>query len=214
VTIPIGTIRCSLRGTLPQGEQFNTSFWLADSPIVTGAQTQDAAALIATAWNTTGGPAVGATFSVGTRVDEVRLYAYPFGGPTATFIAAAPVTAGVGVATTNLLPLQTCLVVSLLSAFAGRTKRGRMYVPLTSNALVAHQTNVTPPNIIATGMKGFFDALNAQSGSLGKVSVVSQKGAGGSVPVRSLKIDSRCDIQRRHANRQVATTNFTATLAP
>lgn len=214
MTIPAGTLRCSLRGTLPQGEQFNTSFWLAESPVDTAAETEGVAAAIAAAWNTSGGTAVAGTFSTGTVVNEVRVYAYPTGGPVATFISARPVTTGVGAGTTNLLPLQTCLVVSLLSAFAGRTKRGRMYIPLTSAALVNHQTNSTIPNQIAGGIKGFFDLINAQAGSLGRVSIVSQKAAGSSVPVTSLKIDSRCDIQRRHANRQVPTTTFPINLAP
>lgn len=209
--IPADVARVSLIGHLPQGEIFNTSFWVRSIPVTDAATANAFAASIRDAFQSSGGSALVSLLAANSGYDEVRVYAYTDGGPTADWIGAAALTGTQGTGTTELLPLQTCMVASLRTGFAGRRSRGRMYLPWIKGLLTTHQSNATLINQVATGVKTFFDAVNALAAT-GEVCVLSQV-VGVTTPVTSVVVDSRPDIQRSHANRQAITSTFTATLA-
>lgn len=209
--IPGDIARVSLVGHLPQGEIFNTSFWVRSIPVTDAPSANAFAGAIRDAFQTVGGPALVTLLAANSGYDEVRVYAYTDGGPTADFIGAAPITGVQGTGTTDGLPLQTCMVASLRTGFAGRRSRGRMYLPWIKGLLTTHQANTTIINQVGTALAQFFDAVNALAAT-GEVCVLSQV-VGVTTKVTSVVVDTRPDIQRSHANRQSITGTFTAPVA-
>lgn len=205
--IPADIARVSLVGHLPQGELFNTSFWVRSIPVTDAATANAFAVAIRDAFQTGGGAALVSLLALNSGYDEVRVYAYEDGGPTADWIGSAPLTGTQGTGSTDGLPLQTCMVASLRTGFAGRRSRGRMYLPWIKGLLVGHQSNSTLINQVAGGVRDLFEDVNAMTGT-GEVCVLSQV-AGATAKVTSVVVDSRPDIQRSHANRQTITSTFT-----
>lgn len=201
--IPANVARISLTGTLIQGEQFDTSFWVAGGVPANQADANDLAAQVAAIPQLTtigaGGPRT--MIDTTSAYTEVRVYSYPTGGPTATFIGSAPITPGTGVSSESSLPLQCCIVASLRTGFSGRSRRGRMYFPVTSLTLASHQMTQADLDAFVGVVKSIFDAVNAFTSPLLSVSVVSQT-LGDFSPVTTVTADSRLDIQRRRAEGQ------------
>jgi hypothetical protein len=83
---------------------------------------------------------------------------------------------GTNVSTPNM-PLQIALSISLNTALRGPTRRGRIFLPapgfgtLTASGLIVN----TAAQAIATGMKNFLDAINAEP-QLGRVVIASSAG--------------------------------------
>jgi len=199
MAIPASTVHVQIRGTAPQGEIFQWGFWLGSTTITSEAT---ANALALDVWNHF------VTFALGTATSlipstasytEVRVYCYPTGGPTATFIGVHTPTPAPGTSAGNSLPLQCAAVVSLRTGFAGRQARGRLYLPVSANTLVTHQLTSATITNIANAWETFLEAVSTLA-AVGSVSVVSQVGSGTVRPVTQLIVDSRLDIQRRRAN--------------
>lgn len=209
MAIPPSTVRCSLIGHLPQGEIFNTSFWLGSTVISDGGVANTLADNIANAFEGLASNPFTGLLATGAGYDEVRVYSYPSGGPSALTIGSAPISGEQGAITSSLLPLQSCIVATLRTGFAGRRNRGRMYFPFITGGLVAHQTTVAHTAQLASALSTFFGLVNALPDS-GSVSVVSQVGVGAMKPVTSVEFDTKLDIQRRHANRQAEVGTSTA----
>lgn len=210
--IPAGACRFSIIGTLPQNEIFVTNFWTsANKAVPSIGDLQAWAAKVRDEFQADVLPAVVPMLATGGRYDEVRAYFYQDGGPTADIVGQASFTAGnTGSGTTNTLPLQTSLCVTLLTEIPGRSYRGRMYFPMAMGSLTAHQASATLINQVVTGLKNAFDGINAHA-DIGFVGVVSQK-LGTAQVVTSLRADTRLDIQRRRAARQAATSEFSASV--
>jgi hypothetical protein len=211
MTIPVGTVKVVFGGSLPTPEKFAFSFWLGSTPITTQAAANTLATDIVTAFASTAKANVLAYLMNSGSYDNVKVYCYPVGGPTASVIGQATIASGAGTGTSNPHPLQCAIVVSLRTSFAGRRNRGRLYLPLTSVALTAHQLTSSQCADIAGAMAAFFNSLNANS-SYGDVSIVSQVGTGLVTKVSSVIVDSRVDVQRRRANRSVAIASNTQTV--
>jgi hypothetical protein len=142
-------------------------------------------------------------WAASTTVRYVKVYCYPAGGPTAEYIGEHIDTPLVGSQALQC-PNQVALVISLRTNFAGRAHRGRMYLPMDNLSNDGHgQQSSANVNQQATKWALCFHDWNA-SGDNGIVSVVSRIGAGGALPVTSIVVDSRADIQRRRANKQAA----------
>jgi hypothetical protein len=106
-----------------------------------------------------------------------------------------------GGAATQTLPDQCTLVVTLLTGFAGRRNRGRMYLPYQAGTMTngqAVQANIDP---LALWWSNLIHAWNSHIGTQ-HVVVLSQV-AGASHSVNAVQIDSKIDIQRRRADKLV-----------
>jgi hypothetical protein len=213
MAIPSGVCRVSLVGTLGSDEVFDTSFWtlggagsLADAQFIadgvaglikgTGAFTNTLSLLA--------GPG---------QYSQVRVYAYPTGGPSATWVAEASLElTGTG---TTAMPYQTCAVVSLRTAESGRSARGRMYLPATGIGVGSdHQMSSTFVPDLAEEWATLLTAVDnlvAPDGGNPSVVVVSQTRTNTLIVDRVI-VDSRLDIQRRRANKQQPSTTSTALL--
>lgn len=150
-------------------------------------------------------------WSAQTSLTGVRVYAYPAGGTTATYVGAdldeTPIVGNVG----TPLPNQVALVATLQTAESGRRRRGRVYLPMTGNALDAQgQVHSADASTIANNLAAAMSDWNAAEGN-GKFSVISTT-SGTSAPITSIKVDTRADVQRRRANKQLAESSAVALL--
>lgn len=100
---------------------------------------------------------------------------------------------------------QTCLVASLRTITPGRTGRGRLYLPATGVVLGANcrvqASTVTP---VAKQVAQLLSAIN--NSSLGNVAVRTfVASTAGKRPITSVQVDNRPDVQRRRADKILAT---------
>lgn len=199
MAIPLGYSRNVIRGHLIGGEIFEWGFWTAAAPSDDAAANSQATA-VAGAY--TGSIATGSaahTFlSSGEGIDQVRVYSYPSGGPTASHVGvAALIQTGT---TTATCPNQVSVVCTLQTGFSGRRNRGRVYLPCThTSALVSGQLSSAQTTALAQFMQKFFQQVNS---AIGQPTVVLSQVAGSANNLVTIRVDSRLDIQRRRANRQ------------
>lgn len=205
--IPANVCRVSFRGHLAGNEIFDTSVWIYPETQGGSVPADDAAALalltnVKAAFDaSTLKTRLPSIWSTATGLETLAIYCYPNGGPTAD--ASAEVADAVTGTGTSYLPDQLCLVTTLTTGKTGRSKRGRMYWPLTSTALGADgQVASSTVNNLGGGVADFIGRLAGSAGYFG--AVVSQ--AHGYVnSITGVAADSRPDIQRRRANRQAET---------
>lgn len=213
MAIPAGVARVSLQGHLGQGEIFDTGFWVEAGDINTAAEANDLAADVAADFETQA-LAVAVGYLDGfSGYDRVRVYAYPTGGPNASYVGEAPIANGAGVNSGPQLPLQCCIVVSLRTPLAGRRSRGRMYIPINQGTLTTHQLTLAQCQAMADAFGNFFETVNDTAANR-EVVVVSQVGTGGISNVDRVTVDSLVDIQRRRANDQTELYNATSPVGP
>lgn len=100
------------------------------------------------------------------------------------------VAAGTGGAA-NKLPLQTAVCVSLLTARAGATGKGRFFLPYTVHGINAdYRLAAASTDAIATAVKGFINSIT----TLGRPVVVSSKGY--RTPVVKIGVGRTLDTMR------------------
>src|SRR5262245_31103268 len=66
------------------------------------------------------------------------LYWYPMNTSVSPAVGLRSFTASPGTGVSQPFPMRTCLVVSKKTNFAGKTNRGRMYIPWTNPALLSN----------------------------------------------------------------------------
>ena len=206
-------MRLSLNGVTCDTEVFNTSLWfqsvvIADPCPSTNAQ---AAATLAAmtglaSWAGFASAVVSGLPATG-GLRSVTLYCYPGGGSHATAIATSAITVA-GTGTGNVLSPQDSLVVSLRTAQAGRSNRGRMYLPWINDSLDAthHQTTSAKLVTINNGIKAWLNALTTAviTPAGNGVFAVIANSLGQAPTVTTLVTDSLIDTQRRRRNKLVA----------
>jgi hypothetical protein len=200
--ITAGHSRTTFSGTLPGGEIFGWSIWTSEAPAtVAAAQTQ--ADAYAAAFGTSLGPDVldpVQLLNTGGSYKRATVYGYLDGTGHASVIATSPCVHP-GSSSAHTLPNQCAVVVSLRTALAGRTNKGRIYLPVGNMALDSNgQLPAGDSALIVSWAKRFLDSLNTIA-SPGKVEIFSTK-LGTGTPITTVAVDSRVDIQRRRANRQ------------
>lgn len=211
MAIPVGMNRVVFVGHLPSGEIFNTSFWTFGNNPANQADANVWAARIASLFQTQGLATARGMIPSTAGYDTVKTYHYPTGGPNADLLGAASIVGGTGTGASAGLPEQTCIVVSLRTGYAGRSARGRMYLPCLTSALANHQIAGSLATSIANDMAGFLGAVGDDINE-GTPMVLSQVGAGSYHQITQTVVDTRPDIQRRRANRQVIASTATGTL--
>lgn len=210
MAIPADTCRAVLVGSAPGGEIFETGFWLKVNSALTLSQVNDLAAFLSDEFTGTARLPLAALIKTDTSYDTIKVYAYPSGGPTATWVGEAPVNTGHGSASSNS-PLYMCMVASLKTGLAGRTHRGRMYLPASGLDLTdAHRLNAAKAAAACTGLANWFQAINGGPAPAdAKVAVVSQKNTSW-LEVSQVTIDDKPDVQRRRENKMDSGTTATA----
>ncbi len=201
MTILAGVSKIVIRGTLPQGEQFNTGLWTAGNMPTSAAQANTFAATIASLVSTHIVPTWQPFLSTLAAFTDVKTYHYPNGGPSAGFLGTATIAGGAGTSATAYLPLQLAWVATLRTGFPGRRFRGRMYMPITNHALTNWQFTQADVDSLTTAVRNFINGINT-NGTVGLSSIVSQVGTGATASITRVDGDSRLDVQRRRANRE------------
>lgn len=209
MTIPVGVNRIVITGHLSTNEIFATSFWTQGNIPGSQALANVFAANVASLFAVRPLGQVKFMLDSASGYDSVKTYHYPTGGPAATYLGIAAIAGGTGAGTGTSLPLQGAIVASLRTQLAGRSHRGRMYFPCVAETLTNHQLGSARTNTLAPDVAGFFSDVKA-NGSVGIPVIVSQVGGGSYTPITSVIVDSRLDIQRRRANKQVASFSVTS----
>jgi len=216
--VPAGCWRLVYRGTLRGGEKWQSGFWLQENPPADNAEAQIAAQL---EFDSEGGTSASSLWNVlktylpnTITLDSVACYSFPTGGTSASFVGVSSGTPLVGSGSTSALPNQCAMVASLLTGAAGRSHRGRMYLPCGSAEIDAStgQFNLARITDIATVLATKFTDFNTASGS-GNVVLVAQL-LTQATQVLSVRVDSRVDIQRRRAKSQAVANTYAAAVTP
>jgi hypothetical protein len=138
--------------------------------------------------------------SVQAVYENCRVYVRPPGTGTATIAAESVPTAltGSGV---EQMPTQVALVVTLLTGFAGRANRGRVYLPFQSSGPYLEEGDLAP---LATDAATFIAGCRVDFGTANGAPggpVVGNVGH----PMTSVRIDNVPDTQRRRRDKVTAT---------
>jgi hypothetical protein len=202
--------RLDIRGTLAGGaDVFSTSVWLRSTVIGgaapgTNAQAQTAvSAIVAMTQFSAFITAVKAWLVTTDAYTNCALYSYPTGHTSADAIGTQTFGSSTGLST-QYGPRQMSRVITLRTGQAGRSFRGRMYIPapgvtILSNGLI--QNDAQPA---CDALTAWFRAMALASfwpAGTGVFASVHSPTRGVMTSVTQVSCDSRPDIQRRRANR-------------
>lgn len=207
MAITANSLRLVMVGTLPGGDAVNTGFWVRpETPPESLEDLILEMAVAQTAVNQWLSDSSGDRF--GQAWTELRGYYYQGGefGSNATFVASLPIDTSPGSASGLHLPDQIAVVASTRTGLAGRSYRGRMYLPL--NGLVIQPTgqlSQTQVDAIRTYTTALLSACLA--GSLTPVIVSATQSS--AVPITTVVVDSVMDTQRRRRNKLVPVATST-----
>lgn len=197
--IPSDVIRYAMSGPMPNGEEFVTSLWTQGQSVAS----QNDANLVASTMATTlddHAATFTSIFAAGTQFSKVTAYCYPDGGPTAKYIGEGTPTANFAGSGHANMPLQAAIVVTLLTGLAGRSFRGRLYLPCTMQDLdTNHQMEEAVAATLASNWASILHDVDFNNA--GHPVVVSTK-LGTATGISSVRVDTRLDVQRRRANKQ------------
>lgn len=191
--------RIVLSGTLPNGEIWSTGFFMSNVTATSPAQLSILAQHVATVLYD--GATPNGMFSVMTKLcnsqttwTTTTAYYYGAGGNKSTMIGSYTwPTAKVG-SLQNGVPEQCAVVISLRTALAGRSHRGRMYMPATGASLqLDGQLISTVVDELAAGWAHAF--LQLMDGTVHNVGIVSDVQST-YTPIFSVKVDSKIDTMR------------------
>lgn len=204
MAIPAHTIRLVSSGALPGGEIWQTGLWIQMADPITS--TDDLILALAvpqtafnTMWNT-----LKSRWSGGVKAQRLNGYYYDGGefGDSVTYSAELPLDENEGTGT-PVMPNQCAVVASLRTGHAGRSFRGRMYLPLIKSGLGTNaEMDTFEPQIVADAVRDCISSINAGPGP---VCVVSQTETA-STPVTIVEVDSIVDTQRRRRNKMLPST--------
>lgn len=202
------TARVVIEGTTRTSEIWQTGCWVENVAVASQADADAFASAVHDDFVSELLGTVRAMLPDNASCTAIKVYCYPTGGTTATYISEVPVSSGTGTGGHNL-PEQICMVATLLTGVAGRRNRGRMYFPAFGVAIAAdNQFDSTLPGALADALAAWFTdiaSINAPS------PVVVYSVAGSAVnPVVTVRVDSKPDIQRRRVNREAATSTASA----
>jgi hypothetical protein len=196
-------VRCVIRGTTETTQTWSTGFSVTNDGTATNSELFTwltaidglvktwLSGVIATNW-----------WDSGTQYTVLDAYSYP--APGGAFALAGLASSGTIGANTGKAPTQLAAVYSLRSGRAGRTGRGRMYVPVTAaNAFTGTgQLGVSFMTTASTQFKTFFDAVNTLSiGTAAAEVVVAGRDSGAGAPVTTLQLGSKLRTQRRRTDK-------------
>lgn len=209
MAIPSGVSKVQIYGTLLGGQEiFETGYWIGQAP-GSDADSNTLAEELAADFELNGWPSMQDTLKSGDYWRGVKLYSYPTGGPRATHIGLYALPTPLAGDGAGEHPLQTCLVTTLLTGFAGRRNRGRMYWPARGADIQGGKFTQAMVDKVVQGWAAHFTSVN--NTSRGPVVVVSPTGSARRDATLT-KGDDLPDIQRRRANK--LTASYTHQSAP
>lgn len=213
--IPAHAIKLVFAGTLQGGEVFAHSLW-----VDFGSQpSQSDLNTFVTNCYLTFNAQVGIT-GVKSSLPNTTAYAtvtgYAYDGAHSNAVLVSPPTAitCTGTAGTGL-PNQCALVMSLLTGIPGRSFRGRTYLPACQSSSLAAtgQVGSSTVDTFANAWAGFINGMEAGGGGSPAVKfVVASAAKGVLTEVVNVQIDSRLDVQRRRAFKQLVTYKKTVSV--
>lgn len=206
-----GVIKVTLKGTLANAETFAHGFQLFSA---------DAVANVVR-WDEIGGIVKGYLDTLAARTAyyalippetaytgfDMQLYD---GGTTAIRSYSDVIVGGVGTSAGNPLPNQCCVVASIRTELAGRSNRGRSYLPAPSASTIS-STTAQLNNATCTAIADWFGGLLAAIGADadGATPVVASRLTGAVTTVTAVTVDSVIDTQR--SRRASAVAAFSST---
>lgn len=192
--------RVTIQGLLPGGEIWASSFWLQSVLIPSQSALDDLASVCATALAGQEGSLL-KTLSASSFLTGLTVRYYPAGQTAAALQSSPTFTQSAGTGTKNN-PNQSCIVASLRTGVPGRRNRGRMYWPNTGGDLGSDGLiTATMQGYVGNGLSAMFSAINAPGSTEGGEVAVLSRLTGASVPVTTVQVDRRPDVQRRRANK-------------
>jgi hypothetical protein len=209
--IPANVMKNTYSGTLPNGEIWQYGLWFQGNLPTSNAAAATAADLemadeagtsTSSIWNV-----LKSFVPPSISLQSVRVDSYNTGGPSVNFSgisthAAVPGTA----ASTQLLPNQVALCMSLVSDTAGKSGRGRVYLPVSIVSGIYSSNNGL---FVTSGLNSLLSAFKAKfddDAAVGQVAVVVSRLHTIAHPITVISADTRPDIQRRRANRMTGIT--------
>lgn len=201
-------VQTSLLGSMPNGEDFATSFWAEINASDLSTYANDVAVAFNNSWGTSssgnGGAFSTSFLMTGLRCSEVDQTS---GAVTATIDIGLT---KAGFDSNVVLPCQVALVASLRTAFAGRRNRGRMFwggftVNQSTTGGVPTSTCITKVGALT------HDLLEVPTSStyLGHPVIYSRVGRSTNIVINSA-IGNKFDTMRRRANRRRETYTSTS----
>lgn len=192
-------LKVSIKGVYPGGEVWsvNPTFHLQTEPDLS----YDQLNTIVTAINALTVPSdLLSAMSPDCSITSARVEQRESTGVLVGMAEGARVTPLVGTGTTRM-PLQTSIVVSLVTTWPGASGRGRLYWPLTSATLLtgSHRLATSSVDGIADGMETFLSGVeNAIETTAGAapLAVWSRKNLGMHAVIK-LRVGNIPDVQRR-----------------
>jgi hypothetical protein len=207
------------------GPMGGNTTWSVTSHYMLGSPVADYATLLSVANATMTALSASTAFKQGiatdTTVQSVKLLYYPSNTGAASLVAISTVAAFTG-SNTAICPPQVSVVASLRTTAAGRSGRGRMYVPYRTSS-------VNPSGLLSaaayTAVGAFVNNLKSSviqslsTASIAATWVVWSHKLGAGQPVSTILIGNHCDTQRRRNANDVesytpVTVTATAALAP
>ena len=213
------TCRMDIRGSiLNSTEIFSVSLWLStnvDGALVPGTNAQAQSALTTLMGDPTFGAMLDGWRALIFPADaytSVTLYCYPTGGTSAAAVATAPITGKAGTSTASGAPLQTSMVLTLRTGQAGRSFRGRIYLParggMASGATGYLASGTGPVVTPVINWLHQIAILTPFPGGVGARAGVASTRRGVFTPLSQITVDLKPDIQRRRANKFPSGTVF------
>lgn len=151
-------------------------------------------------WWSAGTPNVGGVQAVDTTLLQARAYAY-VGGSRSAYAVGEHTFAAPNATQTAKCPLQTACVATLRSDAAGRSSRGRIYVPATGAILGTHQFSGSDVDDIATSTANLLHAINTSTQNGGGVKAVIVGKLYPFQVITQVIVDSKPDSQRPRSRK-------------
>lgn len=188
-------------GAMTPGEQYAFGFALINTTVTSQADLQNIANGIAgTIVLASGLGHVMNQKANGVTIDAVHGYYYATPSNRATYAAQANVT-GMSFSAGIPHPNQCSVVVTLLTGAAGKSRRGRMYLPLNACSVSNGKIGSADVALISTDITAWIHAINGGAG--GYQVAVASKTTAQIWPVTQIQIGDVYDTQRRRRNKIV-----------
>lgn len=144
--------------------------------------------------------------------DNLILYDYAAGGPDAGSVQFVALTTGQGTGTEAPGSNALCAVYTLQTALAGRSHRGRMYLPANALGVVDGTFDTTAAEVATNNLVAWFNGINGIAEDTPRVVVMSEK-LSALTDVISVKCTNKPGTQRRREKSTLATHRTTVPLA-
>lgn len=168
---------------------------------------------LTSAWNTTspGAVALKSLMTSGDQVTGVRFYDYPALGSPARVVGASTAGSQAGTGSNYQAP-QVAVVASLLTGLAGRSNRGRIYIPYTGGQVNATLRLSTTPSAIATTVANWLSLLRTRTYAGSPVTPIVASATGSRPQIQTVRVDNVLDTQRRRRDKILSTNTGSAAL--